>query len=165
MTTVTVTKQPSQESESLVKEFNLHHQVGEVVAYQKNDNDIQITKIKSKAFISGRWKLPLVKLDIGKGNFSINRIKPVEQVKKNTKKPKQKEISGYDQLKKQIYKDIQEQQHAFVNKMTVLDLFPPIKQYWGVIDDIKQFQIWLRENGWKITSYSTKIYRIEPTKK
>jgi len=173
-----VVAKPSPETKSLVKSFNQEHEVGEVVAYKKDENDVRITRLKSKAFISGRWKLPLVKLDLGKGNYSINKITQINrerpESKKTPKRHPQKNIQGqktkptkdeYQQLEINLRNEIQSNGYAFATKMDVLQLFPPIRQYWGVIDDVKQFQIWLREHGWKITSYSIKSYRIENTKR
>jgi hypothetical protein len=156
-------------SASKVDSFNSSHNIGDAVAYQVSENEIKVTRLKSMAFVAGKGHVPFVKLELGRGNFSLDKIKPVEETNKtrNVYKPhsqKLKEHSGLTQLKNHIDNEIKNKNFSIVNKISIVQIFPPIKQKWGIIDETKQFQIWLKSRGFKITSYSTNFYKIQKTK-
>jgi len=160
----------TKETQNRVESFNQNHHIGDLVAYQEDEKNLRITRLKSLAFIAGKGAVPFVKLEIGKGNFSIAKIRPAEDASNRTRKvfkpryQKLKEHNGFTQLKNHIEKEITDKGFSVVNKVSICQLFPPIKQRWGVIDETKQFQIWLKEKGYKITTYSKNFYKIEKSK-
>jgi len=161
----------TQETTQKINDFNHTYNIGQVVAYQDNDR-VKFTRLRSKAFIGGRYGAPYVKLELKKGNFSISKIKDPSQIEnrknKNVYKPKYqkvRDITGHGQLKRHIEQEIELKEFSIVNKNSILLLFPPIKRKWGVIDETKQFQIWLKSCNYKITCYSKNYYKVENMKK
>ena len=160
----------TQETRNKIDSFNSSHHIGDLVAYQESEKNLRITRLKSLAFAAGRGGAPFVKLEIGRGNFSIDKIRNASEAsnrKRNVFKPrhqKLKEHNGIAQLKNHIEKELNEKHFSVVNKVSICQLFPPIKQRWGNIDETKQFQIWLKDKGYKITAYSKNFYKIEKCK-